>query len=52
MQSPPRGQKSVSSLKEAVIAPARLQALLDYYKSNKKILQPRLDELKKLLATL
>ncbi len=51
MQSIPSGQKSVSSLNETVITPARHQELLDYYKANKKILQPRLDELKKLLAT-
>jgi hypothetical protein len=52
MQSIPHGQKSVSSLKEIFIAPERRQELLDYYKANKKILQPRLDELKKILATL
>lgn len=52
MQSTPNKQKSFSSLKETVINTARHQELLDYYQSNKKILQPRLDELKKLLATL
>ena len=52
MQSIPGEQKSVSSLKETIIVPARHQELLDYYKANKKILQPRIDELKKLLAAL
>ncbi len=52
MQSTSGGQKSVSSLKETIIAPGRHQELLDYYKANKKILKPSLDELKKLLDTL
>jgi hypothetical protein len=50
MQSIQGGQKSVASLKETIISPARHEELLDYYKVNKKILQPRLDELKKLLG--
>lgn len=52
MQSTTGVQKSVSSLKETVINNERHQELLNYYQSNIKILQPRLDELKKLLASL
>ncbi|RYD97197.1 MAG: hypothetical protein EOP54_11680 [Sphingobacteriales bacterium] len=51
MQSIPT-QKSISNLKETVIAPEKHADLLNYYKLNRKILQPRLDELKRLLATL
>jgi hypothetical protein len=48
MQS--NNQKSISSLKETIIVPERHQELLDYFKANKKIFKPRLDEIKKLLT--
>jgi len=52
MLSDSAGQKSLSSLNEKIIDPKRHQELLDYYKANKKILQPRLQELQKLLNTI
>lgn len=52
MQSVPGVQNSISNLKETIIDPTKHQDLIDYYKLNKKILQPRLDELKRLLAEL
>ncbi|MDB5133782.1 MAG: hypothetical protein JWP37_385 [Mucilaginibacter sp.] len=50
--SDPTSYSTRSSLKEQIIAPDRLPEISDYYKSNKKQLQPRLEEIKMLLDKL
>lgn len=49
MQPIPSGKKTF--LNEKIIDSSSHQELRDYYKANNKILEPRLDELRKLLAT-
>lgn len=50
MQSSPGDKKPVSNLGEIIVNHARHQELLDYYKKNKKLLQSKIAELKKILS--
>lgn len=52
MQSFPNNKNSLSSLDEYILEPTRHQEVLDYFKTHKNILQPRIDELKYLLSNL